>query len=251
MNDWHTTIEKFLSDWEKREEFEGALLSGSYAIGTQTETSDIDIMIVLSDKTKFWQRGNINIDGFLIEYIADPASMWQKSFEDDFNSGKKVSVCMFAVGKILVDKNGSVSKLKEQAEAIMKRQFNRMDKREIEMAKYHLYDGLDKLQGLEKGGFIQYAPLYYLQLSKIVNFYAAFVGISVPATAKFYKFLNNSDFREKYKLEGFSDQQFINLVNGALTNYSTLTKIADLTSYVLNKMGGFEINGWVLKTEIN
>lgn len=251
MENWQIALEKFLKEWKDKKGFEGALLTGSYAVGAQSATSDIDVMIVLSDETKFWQRGNTNVDGFLIEYIADPTSMWQKSFEDDFNAGRKVSVCMFATGTVLFDKTGLVSELKTKSEEIMAKKFNKMDERAIEMAKYHLYDGLDKLRNLERNGFTQYAPLYYLQLSKIINFYAASIGISVPATAKLYKFINDSQFRDKYKLEGFSDRRFIDLVNKSLENYSSIKSIDDLTLYILDKMGGFKIDGWVLKTKID
>lgn len=125
-----------------------------------------------------------------------------------------------------------------------------MDSREIEIAKYHLWEGLNKLKGLFKGGFVKYSPLYYLHLSKIINFYASFTGVSVPAVAKIYNFLNDNNFREKYKVEGFSDEKFVSLVNGCLENYSSLKSIEKLNAYVLEKLGGFEINGWVLKTEI-
>lgn len=125
MNNWNLAIKKFLEQWTIKKEFEGAILSGSYAVGNQSKNSDIDIMIVLSDKTEWWQRGNLVVDGFLIEYIADPASMWTKSFGDDFNSRKKVSAGMFAIGKILHDKNGVVSKLKDEAETVMKKPFKK------------------------------------------------------------------------------------------------------------------------------
>ncbi|MDP2861070.1 MAG: nucleotidyltransferase domain-containing protein, partial [bacterium] len=72
MNDWNSAVKKFLEHWANKKEFEGAVLSGSYAVETQSKNSDIDVMIVLSDKTKWWQRGNQVVDGFLIEYIADP-----------------------------------------------------------------------------------------------------------------------------------------------------------------------------------
>lgn len=250
MNNWNFAIKKFLEQWTNKKEFEGAILSGSYAVGAQSKNSDIDIMIVLSDKTKWWQRGNLVVDGVLIEYIADPAPMWKKTFEDDYISGNKVSANMFAIGKILLDKNGVVAKLKEEAEAVMRKPFKKMETRDIEMAKYHLWDGIQKLKELFNSGFVKYAPLYYLHLSKIINFYASFAGLSVPAVAKVYKFLNDSEFRKKYKLQGFDDEKFVSLFNACLENYSSLEAIEELNAYVLDKLGKFEINGWELRTEI-
>jgi len=250
MNNWNSAVRKFLEQWTNKKEFEGAVLSGSYAVGTQLKNSDIDIMIVLSDKTEWWQRGNLVVDGFLIEYIADPTFMWKKAFDDDYNSGKKVSVNMFAISKVLLDKNGVVAKLKEEAEAVMKKPFKKMETRDIEMAKYHLWNGLEKLKELFSSGFVKYAPLYYLHLSKIINFYASFVGLSIPAVAKIYKFLNDSEFRKKYKLEGFADEKFVSLINDCLENYTSLEAIRKLNVFVLDKLGEFKINGWELRTEI-
>lgn len=250
MKNWNLAVNKFLEEWAIKNEFEGALLSGSYAVGDQSKSSDIDIIIVLSDKIKWWQRGNLTIDGYLIEYIADPVSLWEKSFEDDYNSGKKVSVSMFAIGKVLLDKNRVVAKLKEKAESIMEKPFRKMETREIEMAKYHLWDGINKLRNLFEGGFSRYSPLYYLHLSKIINFYASFMGISVPAVAKIYEFLNDAEFRDKYKLGGFTDEEFVKMVNNCFENYSSLETIEKLNAYVIGKLGGFEINGWTLRTEL-
>lgn len=241
MNTWLKTIDKFLDEWKNKVEFEGAILSGSYAVHLQTDHSDIDLMIVLSGGTKFWQRGSIEIDGYLIEYIADPIYFWKKAFYDEYSSRRKVSINMFAIGEILHDKNGLVKKLKRQAESLMRKSFEKMSQRDIEMAKYHIRDDLLQLQDSVKGGFVKYAPLYYLQLSKILNSYASFLGLSLPAPAKLHQFLNDENFRQKYKLSGFSDQIFIDLVNKSFNNFNTTRDIEELTNYVINKMGGFDI----------
>ena len=250
MKDWAQVVEKFLGQWRDRKEFEGAILCGSYAVGCQKEGSDIDVMIVLSDKTRWWERGNVRIDGYLIEYIADPVFFWKKSFKDDYGLGKKMSVGMFAVGQVLVDKSGLVAKLKSEAEAMMKKPFKKMGRREIEMAKYHLCDGISKLESLSEEGFEKYASLYYLHLSKIINFYASFKRIHVSATAKIYRFLNDGEFRKGYGLKGFSDKEFVGLVNKCFKEYVSIKNMVKLNNYVLDKMGRFNIDGWRLRTKI-
>lgn len=250
MSDWNKTVEKFLEEWNKRDDLEGAILSGSYSVGTQSENSDIDIMIVLSDKDKWWERGNKEIDGYLIEYIADPASFWEKAFDDELKSGNRVSVSMFAIGKVLIDKTGEVARLKAKAEEIMGKPLPKLEGRTLEMAKYHLWDRMTKLQHMRQDGFVQYAPMYYLHLSNIIGTYAKFLGISIPSTSKLYKFLEDNEFREKYKLEGFNDDYFVSLAKSCLENYSNIESIEKATKYVMDKLGGININGWILKTEI-
>ena len=156
---------------------------------------------------------------------------------------------MFAIGIVLFDKNGEAKKLKEEAERLVRTKLKGMNNNQIEMAKYHLWDGLSKLRNQADEKFFGYAPLYYLQLNKIISYYAKFSGVDMPATAKLYKHLNDDDFRKKYKLEGFKDVKFVKLVNLCLENQS-LNDIEDLTNYVLKELGGFEIDGWVLKNDL-
>jgi predicted nucleotidyltransferase len=249
-NNFDLAVEKFLDKWATLDEFNGAILSGSYAVGTQSNNSDVDIMIVLSDKTDWWQRGNLIVDDIMIEYIADPAAMWKKAFDDELKSGSRVSVSMFAIGKVLLDKSGEVAKLKAIAEQIMSKPLPKLEGRALEMAKYHLWDRLTKLQHIKQDGFVQYAPMYYLHLSNIIGAYAKFLGIPIPSTSKLYRFLVDSDFRTKYKLEGFNDDYFVDLIKSCLENYSNIDAIEKVTNYVMDKLGGFNINGWELRTKI-
>ncbi len=101
MQEWNGAAQKCLRTWAERSDFEGALVSGSYAVGLPDTHSDIDIMIVLSDHVRFWERGNANIGGFLIEYLANPSYFWERTFNGEYAAGKKVSINIFAIGKIL------------------------------------------------------------------------------------------------------------------------------------------------------
>ena len=47
---------------------------GSCAVGNDNKYSDIDIYIILNNKVKYRERGNLIIDGFLIEYFMNPIS---------------------------------------------------------------------------------------------------------------------------------------------------------------------------------
>ncbi len=126
-----------------------------------------------------------------------------------------------------------------------------MTKEDIEIAKYHLYDGMSKLQNIQEKGFSSYAPQYYLQLSKIIGYYAHFQRITLPATSKWDRFLNDPRFRIRYQLQGFDDDQFVSRFNHALKRYSSIEAIIRLTLYTLEKLGGFEINGWIIRKQLN
>jgi hypothetical protein len=193
----------------------------------------------------------VKIGEFLIEYLADPAYLWRKSFKEDFAAGRKVSVNMFAIGKIILDKNGIVASLKEQAEGIMKKPLRGMSTREKELAKYCLYDGLSKLRALADDVFGQYALLYYDHLNRILAAYASFERIAAPNPAKVHKFLNDEGYRRDYRLKGFADSKFVGMVNVCLKDSLSLEAVEQLTEYVLRRLGGFKIEGWELRTELN
>lgn len=247
---YQKAIDSFLSEWKRRDEYEGALLTGSYATGTQSSNSDIDIMIVLANEISWWERGNKKVDGFLLEYIADPYYFWQESFQNEYSSNQRMSINMFAIGKILDDMSGLVKALQEEAVNLMNKPLNKMSDREIEMAKYHIHDGMEKLINMKESSPEHYAQQYFLQLSKIINFYAGYHGITLPATTKMHNFLNDGTYRDKYLLQGFSDQEFVSLVNGSLKEYPSPDVIIRLSRYAIDKLGGIEIDGWTLRTEI-
>ena len=249
MDKTRESINKFVREWKNKQEVEGIVVTGSYALGLHSPKSDIDVVIVFSDNYKYEQRGNNVIDGVLIEYIAKPGFLWRDLFKENFSSGNRLFANMFIVGKILFDRNGRTKKIKQEAESYLKKKYKKMNEEKIEMAKYHLWDGLSKLKSYKNKDFNKYAPLYYLQLSKILMYYSRFTLIDMPATAKLYKFLNNNEFRGKYKLDGFKDKEFIYLVNMCLKKQS-IKSIENLTNYVLDKLGGFDIDGWKIKIKL-
>ena len=44
---WEKALDKFLQDWRRKKYVLGAMLTGSYAMGSPTRYSDIDIVIIL------------------------------------------------------------------------------------------------------------------------------------------------------------------------------------------------------------
>ena len=71
MEKWELALKKFLKNWENKKEVVGAIVCGSYITGNPSNHSDIDIHLLLSSKTKWRERGNVIIDGILIEYFAN------------------------------------------------------------------------------------------------------------------------------------------------------------------------------------
>ena len=70
LKGYELAIEEFLAPWLRRNDVRGALLVGSYATGLAGPASDIDLLIILGEKAQHWQRGNVMVSGFLVEYAS-------------------------------------------------------------------------------------------------------------------------------------------------------------------------------------
>ena len=111
MNKWELAVEEFISQYKDEDYFLGAILTGSYATGNNDENSDIDIYIVTTNETKWRERGNKNINGFLIEYFINPKNKILSYFEQELKDYHLSTTMIFVNGKILYDKDGSVKEL--------------------------------------------------------------------------------------------------------------------------------------------
>ena len=72
MENWEKVTNKFLETWLKKDYVVGAFVCGSYVTGRPTKHLDIDLRIIMKDDINWRERGNKIIDGFLIEYFANP-----------------------------------------------------------------------------------------------------------------------------------------------------------------------------------
>lgn len=247
MENWQKALNRFLEPWQRRDEVLGAMVTGSYAAGTVSKCSDIDVFIILSDGTKWQERGSRTIDGFLIEYFANSLKQLRKYLEEDHKNGTKTNARMYAIGRIVFDKSDDLKKLQASAERDLKRKLPKPDKAWIEAAKYALWDGTDGLRDLHHRKASTFAFACHLHLQQIIKTYSKFLQKETPSPAKLHRFLDDHDFRRRYKIEPLPDRQFVQKFETCLKKPS-LKRIEKLTKYVLTKMGGFEVDGWKLRT---
>lgn len=249
MKNIEASLNKFLAPWRRKSGYLGAILTGSYATGTQTEFSDVDVQIVYKDGTEWRERGNKIMDGYVFEYFANPVGQYKKYMDKEYASGKRTTARMFVTGLIIEDTGNNVGVLKNEAEKMFKKKFAKISKFDAEIAKYTIWDNVDGLKDLEKRNTPDFLVLYGITLVKVFEIYAKFLGIEMPTTSKLYRFLSDRSFRENYKMAEVPDGQFVKLLMSSLKK-KDLKSIEKLVKHVQSQMGGFNIDGWKLKSPI-
>jgi len=124
----------------------GALVCGSYVTGHPSERSDIDVHIILLNDVTWRERGNQIIDGFLIEYFANPPGQIRHYFQDDFNKHRTMSMVRFQTGEISFDYTGIIKELKLEAYGWLKKNYETINETVLEIKKYGLWDTLDNVK---------------------------------------------------------------------------------------------------------
>lgn len=252
MESWEAALNAFLDEWKDKDYVIGAMVCGSFITGRPTEHSDVDLHIILSDKVDWRERGNRIIDGFLIEYFANPARQFKSYFEEDHSDNNRSAATQFATGRILFDKDGTVGRLKEEACRWIEKPFAKPDETAVELSKYGLWDNLDNIQDAYKQQASDFAYIYHHTLRRVYETYAKYLGQPVISFSKQYRCLHcPEEARKKYLMNPFPDEDFSGMLSQAVTetDKDRMLKYAeDITWYVLRKMGGFEIDGWKFRS---
>jgi len=247
-------LNKFLKVWKSKPFVEGIVLTGSRVTSYASKRSDIDVYIILSSNIKWRERGNKNVNGFVIEYFANNAEQMRAYFRQEFEKNQFITARMLVIGKVLLDKTGIVSQLKKEAKAWMNKTFKPMSKTSIELAKYSLWDCLDNLMDCYDNSCEVFNFLYYTALNKVFEVYARFLRMELIPREKILKFLEDKRFRNQYKFKPFPDKTFCKLFKNCLKarrDDEKMVLIKRLTRHVLRKMSGFNINDFVLKTKVS
>jgi hypothetical protein len=248
---WEAALEEFLEPWLGSEEVEGVVATGSRVFGTATPRSDVDVHIVLADGTDWRERGNRVVRGFLIEYFANPVAQIQKYMEEDHLEGKRTDARMLALGRIVFDRRGAVNDLRSDAKRRFEEPFPEMGRDEVELAKYGLWDQLDGLHDLWEARSPGFRYTADLALAHLVEVLARFHQVEAPPPTRLHPFLTDARFRERYGLPELPAPDLVEGLRSALEDEDgehLLGTIARLTSQVLDAMGGFDIDGWRLRS---
>lgn len=247
-------LDTFVTLRKKRKDVIGIIVCGSYITGSPTKQSDIDVHILLSKKTSWRERGNIIIDGVLIEYFANPVAQHYVYATEDYAQRQRHNAHMFITGKLLFDKTGEVKQLIKDMKKMMTKKYAPQTATAIELAKYHLRDMADNLAELDAVKAADFTFVLHNNLSTLLDTYGAFLQFDALPIHKIRRLLVEKSDKKKYHIRDFPDKAFVTLFIKTITTTDKPKKMLQsyerLTHHVLEKMWGFSIDGWSLKSPL-
>ena len=232
MKNWEKVLDEFLSDYKNNEKIIGAILGGSYATGNYNDSSDIDISIITSDDS-YNKRGNVIIDGIMIEYFINPISELRKYMEDDFYNKHRLSTAnLIGNGKIIFARNNSIENLQKEALSYYDKEFLAPDETRIKCKKYACWDAYDELKDKVKNNE-SFNLNYFVVLQNLIDCYYYSNNIASVPISKLEQILRNPEYAKKYNLKNNPTEEFKEMVLKCIDTIS-VEEIDKLYKYVIN-----------------
>ena len=251
MQPWERATREFLRAWQRRPAFRGALACGSFVTGHPGPRSDVDLVIVLASGTRWRERGNRFADGLMVEYFANSPKQYRAYMKGEQASGARNTATMFVTGKILVDERGDVAKLVAEAKRWRRKALPRMSRADRENALYTIWSQVDDLQDAVMRGAADVPFQYYHAVWFVYDCYARFLRQPVQQADRILTSYARGGHPEKYLLDPFPDPDFPPMLARAIRERDPdrmLRRLERLADHVYEQMGGFEIDGWKLRT---
>lgn len=251
--DWERAARRFLAPWQARRAFAGALACGSYVTGHPTPHSDVDLQILLAPGTRWRERGNRIVGGFLVEYFANPPEQLRAYFADDHRRNRRVTATMFCTGRVLADPAGDLARMVREARRWHRKPLPRTTRAWREHTLYAIWDVIDNAMDAAERGAPDLAFQYHHAVYALYEDYARFLRQPVLQVYRLEGVYGPGGRPEKILAEPFPDPAFVRLLMGALRESDPKrmpARLRRLAGHVTRAMGGFEIDGWRLRTPV-
>lgn len=253
MREWQIAVEKFLKDYQNDPYYEGAILTGSYASRTNNNQSDIDLIVIIADKQKWYEDGAVMVDGFIIKYTIKPIEVYKKDFQDEFENGSLMSATMFVKGKVISDKKGTANQLRDLAFTYAEKKFDPMTDDEAKKEKYELWNLYNEMKSAYIERRVNFGLLYYKLIEELTSFNRDFHQKQVLPIHKLDKLAFEEDYRDKYGLRdplGATLIKELKSVFSAKEDHEKNTAMDGFYKYIMDNTGGFEIGEYKIRKEL-
>ncbi len=251
MEPWKSAANRFLAECPFRSEIEVVYLTGSYAHGMADQYSDIDLYIILNDAVDWRERGNRNVDGFIIEYFANPFRQVKQYIETQHIDGNQITINMILDSIVILDANASADTLREYCLQKLAEPFPELDEASKGVKLYAIWDRFNELER----SYHNNSPDFNVQYDQfgidVIYTYARFLKAPLPPYYHLYRWLTDGQYHQSFSLPLFSDAHFLQL----MIRFFTLIGLAErfclaeeMKTYVMEKMQGFDINQYVFRS---
>jgi len=239
----------FINSWKFKDDIECVFLTGSHASGNADEFSDIDLFIILNDDVKWRERGNKRVDGMLIEYFANPVRQVKKYIDECYSNVALTDVNMILSGIAIFDKNDTASMMVDFCKQKLASEFPKMSEFNVQTGLYFLWDKYDELNRAYFDQHFDFLMQFYNFVQHAFEIYSRYICSPVPGYQKLYRWLTDDDFAKKYGLATYNDLDFLKMMKmvfGCSNTIEIFELSKNIYEYVANKMGGLDIDNFVL-----
>ena len=250
MEKWEIAARKFVEQCEVYNDMEAVFLTGSYAAGNADKYSDIDLYIVLSDHATWRVRGNKRVDGFSVEYFANPAKQIKKYIDSSYNDVRILEINMILNGIVILNRNATAESLREYCLEKDMNNFQTLGEFSIKMGQYYIWDNFDELTRAYENKSADFTMQYYVFIRNIFDFYSRYICSPVPDYHHLYRWLTDDAYHDKFKLPPYRDITFLDLISRMFDNSDISTmfsRASDLKDYVLSRTEGLNMDDFMLK----
>jgi len=249
MKKWEQAARSFIETCSFKDDMEAVFLTGSHAFGNADEFSDIDLYIILNDSVQWRERGNKRIDGLLIEYFANPMRQVKKYIDDSYPNLRLVEINMILGGTVIYNKNRAAEKMIAYCKERAKTEFSKMSEFDIKTGLYMLWDSYDELHRACANQTPDTAMQFFGFIRSAFELYSRYICSPVPGYQKLYRWMTDNGYAQRYGLPAYNDPAFLGMVMSAF-ECGDMTAMHDVAkaiySYVIDKMGGLDIDNFVL-----
>ncbi len=239
QNNWEIALHNYIDKYLDKKEIELILLVGSYAVGNNNEYSDIDVYIILKEKIKYRERGNLLVDNYLIEYFKNPLYKVIEYLKNDKRGHGGSMANMILNGKYIYGNKELLKKLRRKAYYYLNKK-NKIN----EQLYYHAWDMYDDYKACK---YHKELP-YYNALQAIIEAYLYNNDYLLLPPQKIERVFKDEEYRKKYKINKFPNNKFNKLVINCLDNPNE-ENIDIIYKYVMQD-GNFNINNFKLRNKI-
>ena len=237
--EWEDALNKFIKDYKKNKDVDLIMLVGSYAVNNNNKYSDIDVYIVFNNNCNYRERGNKLVNGYIIEYFANPIFKIEEYLLNDGRGHGGPMANMIINGKILYGKKRVYNYLKKKAEDAV----NKVNEFDI-MKYYRCWDAYEDYKACKYDNKMP----YYNCLKYLIEAYLYNHDYFILPENKIERFFRDKKYREKYNINKFPDNEFNILVINCFENVNK-KNLKKLYEFVI-KDGNFDINNFVLKSDV-